>query len=221
MGHTPEEVYQHQVTVQDYIPQTLEHVCASEGARCDVCFAPMRYQDFMLDIETLGNRGDAAVVQIGVVGFDRVTGAVAPASRLYVRPHPKSTMDYSTVKWWMEQSDEARKAVFTNEDRVMEAESALYTLNSMFERHGTEGFRVWGKPATFDITILESLYRACYMEPPWKHWNVRCLRTLLDVTGYPRELEVKPEIKHDGGHDARAQAKTALLALKRITDGVA
>lgn len=173
------------------------------------------YPDFMLDLETLGTKPDAAIVQIGLVGFNPATGETSPASRLKLRSHPKSSVDYDTVAWWMNQSEEARQSVFPI-DMVMEPEVALSRLDKAFEEWGAESFRIWSKPSSFDVVLLESLYRACDKEAPWKHWNTRCLRTLIDAAELPYDQQEVPEVAHDAGEDALAQAKTALKCFELL-----
>jgi exodeoxyribonuclease VIII len=169
--------------------------------------------NFMIDLETLGTKPDAAVVQIGIVDFDD-TGAGMPFS-ISVVPHEKSSMDFSTIQWWMGQSEEARKSVF--EGQFFSPKEALEQINAHIAAYTKdEPPVIWSKPSTFDTVILESLYRQCDMVPPWKHWNTRCLRTLLDVSRLPYGEQVTPDIAHDAGSDASAQAKTAVKCIKLI-----
>lgn len=178
-----------------------------------------KYTDFMLDLETLGTSSNAAVVQIGLVGFNPETGETSPPSKLKVRAHPKSSIDYNTLSWWMNQSEEARKSVFPGEEFVMEPEAALSKLRTAFEAFAVEDFRIWSKPGTFDIPIIESLHRTCGAESypiPWKHWNTRCLRTLADAAGLAWTDYEKPTVPHDAGEDALAQAKTALKCFELL-----
>lgn len=170
--------------------------------------------NFMLDIETLGTKPDAAIVQIGLAQFDKDKGVLAGIN-LNVTPHPNASMDFSTVQWWMKQSDEARKSVF--EAQFFEPKVVLGTINEWITNlTGDEPLIIWAKPSTFDIVILESLYRQCDMLPPWKHWNTRCLRTLIDVSGLPLGEQVKPKLAHNAMSDAEAQAETAIKCMKLI-----
>ena len=178
-----------------------------------------KYRHFMLDIETLGNTSNAAVVQLGVVAFDPDTGIIEVPYSVDIDPHPKSTMDFSTIKWWMGQSDEAREAVFSG--RRVSPEEGLEHLNTYIHKFSDEtvGYKVWSKPSTFDLVILENLYRNCGMTQPWAHWNTRCLRTLIDNAKLPRNEEGVPEVAHEAGYDAEAQAKTAIKCFKKLDNG--
>lgn len=178
-----------------------------------------KYPHFMIDIETLGNTSNAAVVQLGIVAFDPASGHIEVPYSVNIDAHKNSQMDFSTVKWWMGQSEEAREAVFTG-TRVP-PEEGLAKLNEYIAKFSDEvvGYKVWSKPSTFDIVILESLYKHCDMQQPWAHWNTRCLRTLIDAAKLPRSEEGVPDVAHEAGYDAEAQAKTAIKCFKKLDNG--
>jgi hypothetical protein len=178
-----------------------------------------KYADFMIDIETLGNKPNAAIVQLGIVGFCKDTGYISVPYSVNIQPHPESDMDADTVFWWMRQSDEAREAVFTGPR--LSPQQGLEQLTKFIEDNSdpVAGYRVWSKPSTFDIVILESLYRKCNMEVPWPHWVTRCLRTLISTAQLPKDQEAVPEVAHEAGYDAEAQAKTALICFKKLDNG--
>lgn len=177
-----------------------------------------QYTDFMLDLETLGTKSDAAVVQIGLAGFNPATGELSPASKLKLETHPQSSIDYNTLCWWMNQSQEARESVFPSDATVMEPDVATGKLRQALIANSVDfdNFRIWSKPGTFDIPIIENLFRLTGIEVPWKHWNTRCLRTLADAAGLDWRLHEKPTVPHDAGEDALAQAKTALKCFKML-----
>lgn len=169
--------------------------------------------NFMIDIETLGTKPDAAIVQIGIAQFDKEK--VLGSLKVNVTPHPDASMDFSTVQWWAGQSDEARRSVFNG--HYFDPKEALENLTEYIMYYtGDEPPVVWSKPSAFDIVILESLYRQCGLTPPWKHWNTRCLRTLIEASQLPFGEQVAPETAHDAASDAEAQAKTAIKCFELI-----
>ena len=177
------------------------------------------FSHFMIDIETLGTKPDAAVTQIGIVGFDPTTKCISVPFSINVDIHDKSTIDQSTVFWWMQQDEVARESVFAGK-RVSPKEG-LEALSKFIADNSDEvvGYKVWSKPSTFDLVILESLYRNCGMQVPWAHWNTRCLRTLIDNAKLSRDEEYKSEVPHEAGYDAEAQAKTALKCMLKLDNG--
>src|ERR1039458_2426242 len=77
-------------------------------------------KNVMLDLETLGTGNDAAIISIGACLFDpRGDGVLIGVDhRFYARVNPASSVeigmkiDVSTILWWMQQSDAARKSTF-------------------------------------------------------------------------------------------------------------
>lgn len=173
-----------------------------------------KYKHIMLDIETLGTRPGSAIVQIGAAGFDLDSGKVSAPFKVNVEPHENSTMDFSTVQWWMQQSEEARKSVFGGERDA--PYGGLLALGNFIIANATHDFRVWSKPSAFDVPLIEALYRQCHMNAPWPHWKTRCLRTFIDAAQLTREEEVTPTLPHDAGEDAVAQAFTAIKCHERL-----
>ena len=68
--------------------------------------------EIMLDLETMGNRPDAAIIAIGAVELNRETGQLGrefyEVVDLASAMAAGGTVDASTILWWMQQSDEAR-----------------------------------------------------------------------------------------------------------------
>lgn len=181
------------------------------------------FDDVMIDLETLGVGPRAAIVQIGACAFDRITGDIcAKTFKRTVAPDlSRYVADYSTVAWWAQQSQEARDSVFPSDVNLTTMSDALHAFHAyLLDLPRAEGDRIfWSLPSTFDVVLLENAY---HTEPhhanhvPWKHWNVRCCRTLFDAAGLGKEDRVKPEIAHDALSDAVAQAKTVAKAFRKI-----
>ena len=68
--------------------------------------------EIMLDLETMGTGPDAAIIAIAAVEFDRETGKLGrefyEVVDLASAMAAGSTVEASTILWWMQQSDEAR-----------------------------------------------------------------------------------------------------------------
>lgn len=159
-------------------------------------------RDLMIDIETLGTAPGSVILSIGAVAFDAETGEFG--EEFYAAIDPQSavasglTIDVSTVLWWMEQSEEARKAAFSGE-RLLGW--ALGEFGDYVRR--VEASRVWAKPPSFDLVLLESAFRACRTPIPWHYKTPRDCRTLFDLTG-----AVQPDVgtAHNALDDAKSQA---------------
>lgn len=172
----------------------------------------MKFQDVMVDLETLGTAPGSAILSIGAVFFDPETGALG------AQFHEKITlasceaaglrMDAPTVLWWMEQSSEARQTVFFDGNAIP-LQPVLVHFSTFLSTAdgGLEKVRIWGNGAAFDNVLLREAYLAEGMIPPWNHWNDRCYRTLKNL---------RPDVKmersgthHDALDDAVSQARHA------------
>jgi hypothetical protein len=171
--------------------------------------------NIMIDLETLGTGHRSVVTQLGWAAFDLDGPEGVTASRRYsLDPEEQIKMgrkaDWSTIAWWLGQSDAARKAMC--EGPV----SSLWNVIPTFDREHNwslyEG--VWGHGATFDITILESLHNEVDWRVPWNFKSVRDTRTLFSFA--PKvEWPVNP-VKHDSEQDAIAQAIAVQRAVRAL-----
>lgn len=134
-------------------------------------------KDLMIDIETAGKKAGCAVLSIGAVYFDR-NGNIG--ERFYAsmgfNAMSYGECDPDTMKWWSEQSEEARAAAFggTQDPVKVAKEFASFIWHDA---------KPWGNGSVFDITILEAWFEAVGVKCPWKFWNVRDVRTAVDLLG--------------------------------------
>ncbi len=76
--------------------------------------------NIMLDLETMGNTPTSAIIAIGAVRFDKkIKGKFYGVIDLESCLEDGLTVDASTIMWWMQQSDAARKA-FEQRNRDVE-----------------------------------------------------------------------------------------------------
>jgi hypothetical protein len=164
-------------------------------------------QHLMIDLETMGTRFDAPIIAVGAVFFDPMTGNtgerfleavdLADAFRF-----GKASGD--TVKWWMEQSEAARKAAIRGTAQLGDVLGRF----ADFYRTGTK-VAVWGNGATFDISILEYAFmRSLNKAPPWDFWMVRDCRTVKDL-GSHLSVDTGPAVgvQHNALDDALNQVR--------------
>lgn len=175
-------------------------------------------KDISIDIETMSTFTNAAVLSIGATAFDRDSGQLGHTTRIHLglgrAIEGAGHISASTLSWWMRQSYEAREAILQGDCHVEKA--ALELLHCFLRTNADDtDVRVWGNGSSFDITILESMHQRCGMGAPWKHWNVRDMRTLVDAAegrGFQRGQIEFDGVKHDAGDDSRHQAKVIAAA---------
>lgn len=175
---------------------------------------------FVLDLETMGNGPNAAIVAIGCVRIDR--GQIT--NEFYRRvnlesaiKHGGGEVDGDTIRWWLDQAEDARA-------EILAAEPTDYISDALVKLDGFMGWAgadpetilVWGNGASFDNVILASAYRRYSLPTPWRYWNDRDLRTLLAL--YPEAKQAVPfeGTKHHALHDARHEAKLLCWVLNKI-----
>lgn len=163
-------------------------------------------KDLMIDLETLGTDPNCPVISIGAVFFDienkklgqffyRVLSLDEQISR-----GRQVTAD--TIKWWMQQ-DEAAKKIF--KEQQLAVYPALEDFISWFSINNSKSF-VWGNGSTFDISIMENIFKNYGFKAPWGYNRVMDLRTFKRFKPPVKET-VKVGISHNALDDAINQAQ--------------
>ncbi|EML7933164.1 3'-5' exoribonuclease [Providencia rettgeri] len=158
----------------------------------------MKYKHLMVDLETMSNKGNAAIVSIGAVAFEPSTGEIGPTFYNVVDltscERVGLHINADTVLWWIKQSAEARSEIV---GVSYELEESLADLNLFAERVLTDDVQVWGNGVDFDNVILRNAYNAVGLEPFWKHWNNRCVRTIVEL-GRNAGIDPKKTLQFEG-----------------------
>lgn len=158
----------------------------------------------MLDLETMGVNPDAAITAIGAVMFDLETGELGDTFYrvidLATAVDRGGVMDASTVLWWMQQSDEARR-IYTTQggDYLLALEDFA---GFCYHRQPTD---VWGNGAMFDNAILARAYQRAKMPQPWSFRADRCFRTFKAL--FPCDPPPREGVYHNALDDAIFQVK--------------
>ncbi|EIW3897590.1 3'-5' exoribonuclease [Klebsiella pneumoniae] len=164
----------------------------------------------MIDLETMGNKPNAPVVSIGAVFFEPSTGELG--EEFYRVVSLKSSMDGGavpdpeTIIWWMQQNEEARKAICDKD--AISISAALIKLNTfILDNTDIDKVQVWGNGATFDNVILRANYEREFLPCIWKFWNDRDVRTIVEL-GRAIDINPRRDIPFEGDrHNALADAK--------------
>ncbi|EHL0086881.1 3'-5' exoribonuclease [Escherichia coli] len=168
------------------------------------------WHHLMIDLETMGKNPDAPIISIGAIFFDPQTGDMGPEfSKTIDLETAGGVIDRDTIKWWLKQSREAQSAIMTDE---IPLDDALLQLREFIDENSGEFFvQVWGNGANFDNTILRRSYERQGIPCPWRYYNDRDVRTIVELgkaidfdarTATPFEGE-----RHNALDDARYQAK--------------
>ncbi|ENK5496820.1 3'-5' exoribonuclease [Escherichia coli] len=183
------------ITVNDH------HIITSTSRTCD---------HLMIDLETMGKNPDAPIISIGAIFFDPQTGDMGPEfSKTIDLETAGGVIDRDTIKWWLKQSREAQSAIMTDE---IPLDDALLQLREFIDENSGEFFvQVWGNGANFDNTILRRSYERQGIPCPWRYYNDRDVRTIVEL-GKAIDFDARTAIpfegeRHNALDDARYQAK--------------
>ena len=171
-------------------------------------------KNVMIDLETLGTKPGSVILSIGAVKFGKegLGDEFYAAIELDSATRSGLTIDASTVAWWMDQSEEARK-VFTESPRDP-LFAALKNLQTYLRKGCTESdVKIWGNGADFDNVLLAAAYDVVNLPVPWKFYNNRCYRTMKSMSAVP-----KPD-REGVHHNALDDAKYQALHLVSILNG--
>jgi len=165
--------------------------------------------NIMLDLETMGTTPTSAIIAIGAVCFDKkIKGKFYGVVDLQSSVDVGLTVDASTIMWWMQQSDAARKAFKRKGINLVDA------LIEFQDWIGKDAI-VWGNGAAFDNVLLASAYRLTGLNIPWDFYNDRCYRTMksLHKNVKPPKFKGTP---HRADDDAAHQARHLIKICKKI-----
>lgn len=173
----------------------------------------------MLDLETMGNKSNSAIISIGAVEFNLETGEIGDT--FYSRVDIQSCLDLgliingSTVMWWLKQNEQARNKITEGEGSSLEV--VLDAFTGWFGHLGKD-VQIWGNGARFDIGILEDAYVACRWSVPWGFREERDLRTLV---AFAPEIKLKAQnefkgVVHDPIDDCKLQIDYASKIWNKI-----
>lgn len=174
----------------------------------------------MIGIKTLGTRPDAAIIQIGAVLFEPVSGGKilnGKGFNQYVQVQDNAgTVDHGTVAFWLQEASAKKMG------KALEKEAtSLATVLENFvlwpialaglDWKAVGG--VWANPSDFDLPILKSAYARFGQDVPWDRRATRDARTLFELVGGRPEIDWTGMTPHDAFDDAVGQAMQVQKAI--------
>lgn len=171
----------------------------------------------MIDLETLGVRPDAAVVEIGACLFDPMgDGASKTFSVCLDVSRQGGSVDAGTIDFWLKQPEASRKHL-ADASKLPTLE-ALEAFEAFMQPTGAIT-GVWSHGPAFDITILQSLYNRARRPVPWNYRHIRDTRTIMEAVkllGLPEPQWPSGGTTHSGIDDAVNQAVWVQRAYRLI-----
>ncbi len=164
--------------------------------------------DLMVDLETLGTSPQSPIISIGAVMFDLEQGILGGTFYMALKIDDQlekgRKIDADTLKWWFSQSDAAKK-VFHEK-----AQPTAHVLNTFTQwvktNKGASKVYPWGNGATFDISLMDDIFRQYNIGSPWGFNTIMDLRTFKRFVANGAPLEGFG-VAHNALDDAIKQAK--------------
>ena len=198
--------------------ETADHSIKVNGHQ-EITSTSRTCDHLMIDLETMGKNPDAPIISIGAIFFDPQTGDMGPE---FIKTIDLETaggvIDRDTIKWWLKQSREAQSAIMTDE---IPLDDALLQLREFIDENSGEFFvQVWGNGANFDNTILRRSYERQGIPCPWRYYNDRDVRTIVEL-GKAIDFDARTAIpfegeRHNALDDARYQAKYVSVIWQKL-----
>ncbi|WP_434477974.1 3'-5' exoribonuclease domain-containing protein [Escherichia coli] len=198
--------------------ETADHSIKVNGHQ-EITSTSRTCDHLMIDLETMGKNPDAPIISIGAIFFDPQTGDMGPEfSKTIDLETTGGVIDRDTIKWWLKQSREAQSAIMTDE---IPLDDALLQLREFIDENSGEFFvQVWGNGANFDNTILRRSYERQGIPCPWRYYNDRDVRTIVEL-GKAIDFDARTAIpfegeRHNALDDARYQAKYVSVIWQKL-----
>lgn len=198
--------------------ETADHSIKVNGHQ-EITSTSRTCDHLMIDLETMGKNPDAPIISIGAIFFDPQTGDMGPEfSKTIDLETAGGVIDRDTIKWWLKQSREAQSAIMTDE---IPLDDALLQLREFIDENSCEFFvQVWGNGANFDNTILRRSYERQGIPCPWRYYNDRDVRTIVEL-GKAIDFDARTAIpfegeRHNALDDARYQAKYVSVIWQKL-----
>jgi DNA polymerase III epsilon subunit-like protein len=177
----------------------------------------MEYTDVMLDLETMGKKSNSALVSIGAVEFNLITGETG--REFYEVIDLQSCLDVglkvnaSTIYWWLQQSQAARDAIC--KDKKLHITTVLQRFSTWMQDCVAE-VGIWGNGARFDIGLLEDAHVACGLKNPWYFRSEKDVRTLVSFAPQVKANLPFTGIEHNPIDDCKHQISYCTATWKKL-----
>lgn len=142
----------------------------------------------IIDLETLDQCPNSVVLSIGFAAFDFADGKIQDQFniKLSVEDQVKNyhrSISKDTINWWSKQSADAREILKPSGQDLLLVD-AMTTLNSKVLEQDGFNYKttfIWSRGNNFDFPILDSMYSMVNIKPAYNPWNVRDIRTYIDI----------------------------------------
>ena len=185
---------------------------------------------FMVDIETLSTAVNAAVLSIGAVEFDPLSGKILREfyHELDLLAQPGRHIDINTVQWWFKQCQENPANFELMTKHNLEKNGVTFALRKLGEFinggveyattrvEGYEKLSIYACDPDFDMAILNDLYKDNVLPSPWRYSELRSVRTIRELIKIAGIESPTQEANHNALDDCIRQAKEVSCFIANI-----
>ena len=178
--------------------------------------------NIMIDLETYSTSSNAVILSIGAIKFplhDKILPEMDKLDTFYRKINIQSCtdigmhIDNNTVKWWDQQSEDAKAEVFNPDNRI----PIKQALKEFIIWFGNINNIVWANGIDFDCVILANAMKLCSYDVPWRFWNVMDCRTVMKLSKIRlSDITYENLIKHHSLHDCYLQILGLRKALNKV-----
>lgn len=181
--------------------------------------------DIMVDLETMDSIGSSAIVSIGAVQCDLITGELGEEFYRVVDLKDQEkrygrTLSVETMYWWLGQSDGARAALLAP-GKILLEDMCISFAKWIEHLQFPKTKRLWGNGASFDNAIIRDAFRAVDIDFPIPFWQDRDMRTVVGF--FPKSMQeswkwsnLRQGTHHNALDDAKYQVKYCSHILQEL-----
>ena len=161
----------------------------------------------MVDMETMAVSPNAVVLSLGAVHFNPYGNGYGDKIYFKINLDDQDKLgreiDPNTLEWWSKQDPVVMEEAFSEEGRI-----PLVDAMDQFHKFAWGCKTFWSHGATFDLVIIENLYKQLGKPLPWNFWQLRDTRTLFELAD--------PDMPKDALHNALEDAKRQAIGVKNV-----
>ncbi len=177
--------------------------------------------DIVIDLETLGIEDSPVIIQISAIAFNILTGEEYSRFDEYV--NVKSCIDNGlkidgeTVEWWFKQTPNVFLLSLESKNRIEDVLKRFSEWVSNFEKPN-----IWGNGILADNRWITQAYKKCSIKIPWKFYQDRDVRTLVEL-GRRKGCDIKTiefqGVKHNAIDDCKHEMTYMVEIYKLLNQG--
>lgn len=183
------------------------------------------FKHVMIDTETLGRAPGSVIRSLAAVEFDPETGETGREKVWKIELADSIRYGFkvesSTLKWWMMQSEEARRDFVEGAETKLE-EFLEEFMEFLADVNENDDFTLWCLQLDFDVPMLRAYYswynqnvHGCDEDVlPWDFRKVRDVRPYMDALDNAGLLPPKVANRHTPLADCMAQINYVHLAIE-------